>query len=95
MAVLWSKKAKKDLFRVEKYSQQFGENTVQKLMAFLFKSIESLELWPNLGKSGRLSGTRELSLSKYPFIIVYRYQQQFIEILGIFHASQNIKGDDD
>lgn len=88
MAVLWSKKAKNDLFKVEMYSQQFGKDVVLELMAFLFKSIESLELWPNLGKAGRLPGTRELVLSKYPFLVVYRYQEETIEILRVFHVSQ-------
>ena len=43
---------------------------------------------PEIGRIGRRSGTRELVISKTPFIIVYRIKGKRIEIMRMLHGSQ-------
>jgi len=37
---------------------------------------------------GWVPGTRELILPSLPYIIVYRTKDDFVEVLRIYHASQ-------
>ena len=43
---------------------------------------------PELGRTGRKHGTRELVISRTHFIAVYRIKAKRIEVLRILHTSQ-------
>lgn len=43
---------------------------------------------PKMGRAGRVKGTRELVISRTPFIAVYRIEGQRIEILRFLHGAQ-------
>ncbi|MBK5275844.1 MAG: type II toxin-antitoxin system RelE/ParE family toxin [Desulfuromonadales bacterium] len=43
---------------------------------------------PKMGRTGRVKGTRELVISRTPFIAVYRIEGQRIEILRFLHGAQ-------
>jgi plasmid stabilization system protein ParE len=55
----------------------------------LCETIRSLKISPRLGRLGREEGTRELVLSRLPYIVAYRIKEQAVEILHIFHGAQN------
>jgi len=44
---------------------------------------------PISGRPGRKPGTRELVISKTPFVAVFRINGQIIEIMRLLHSSQN------
>jgi len=48
----------------------------------------SLAKFPNQGRQGRQSGTRELVFTPLPFIVVYRVKDEFVEIARVLHGSQ-------
>jgi toxin ParE1/3/4 len=43
---------------------------------------------PEMGRAGRKQGTRELVISRTPFIIVYRVRSERIELLRLLHGAQ-------
>lgn len=43
---------------------------------------------PEMGRVGRRKDTRELVISRTPFIVVYRLKAGRIEVLRVLHASQ-------
>jgi toxin ParE1/3/4 len=43
---------------------------------------------PKMGRIGRVRGTRELVISRTPFIAVYRIEGERIEILRFLHGAQ-------
>ena len=43
---------------------------------------------PQMGRPGRLRGTRELVISRTPFIVVYRVKGTRIEVIRMLHSSQ-------
>jgi toxin ParE1/3/4 len=49
------------------------------------RQTDLLALYPQLGRPGRVKGTRELIISGSPFIAVYRVKKTRIEILRILH----------
>ena len=54
----------------------------------VMNSIEQLSAFPNLGRAGRVFGTRELVISGYPYIIPYRVKNETLEILRVFHTAR-------
>ena len=55
---------------------------VEKVLA----AIDGLRRHPELGRKGRIAGTRELIIA--PLVIVYRPKESTIEILAVFHGSR-------
>ena len=43
---------------------------------------------PEMGRVGRAKGTRELVVSRTPFIVIYRIRGERIEILRFLHGAQ-------
>ncbi len=52
------------------------------------EQIEILQLHPQMGRPGRKQGTRELVISRTPFIVVYRVKAKRIELLRVLHGAQ-------
>jgi toxin ParE1/3/4 len=52
------------------------------------EQINLLTTQPKMGRVGRVRGTRELVISRTPFIAVYRIEGQRIEILRFLHGAQ-------
>ncbi|MEI8119137.1 MAG: type II toxin-antitoxin system RelE/ParE family toxin [Methylophilaceae bacterium] len=44
--------------------------------------------YPKLGRPGRVKGTRELVVSRTPFIVVYRIKGEMVQILRVLHGAQ-------
>ena len=50
--------------------------------------VDMLLQHPQMGRPGRKQGTRELVISRTPFIVVYRINGNRIELLRLLHGSQ-------
>lgn len=54
----------------------------------LLAAVERLAELPNLGRPGRLLGTRELVVPGTPYVIPYRVRSERLEIIAVFHQRQ-------
>jgi toxin ParE1/3/4 len=52
-------------------------------------ALRRLSRLPELGRPGRVEGTRELSVPRTRFIIVYRRSSDSVEVAALLHSSQN------
>ena len=50
--------------------------------------VDLLSDVPEMGRAGRIPGTRELVIPRLPYILVYRLTTSTVDILTILHASQ-------
>jgi toxin ParE1/3/4 len=44
--------------------------------------------YPEIGRTGRRTGTRELVVRRTPYLIVYRVRASMIEIVRVWHMSR-------
>ena len=51
-------------------------------------SISRLVTFPEMGRRGRVPGTRELVITSQPYIVAYRIRGQTIDILAVLHGAQ-------
>ena len=49
-----------------------------------------LSAMPELGRAGRLPGTRELAVGALPYIIVYEVGGDAVSVLAVFHGARNL-----
>jgi len=86
--IRWLPRAQENL---EAELQRIAEEdeAVAKHIATVVKSrTETLEQFPESGRPGRVSGTRELVIAEFPYILPYRVRGGVVEILRFFHSSQ-------
>ena len=50
--------------------------------------VDMLMQHPQMGRPGRKKGTRELVISRTPFVVVYRVKGTRIEVIRMLHSSQ-------
>jgi toxin ParE1/3/4 len=50
------------------------------------EAIEGLRLFPERGRPGRIAGTRELVVSRTPFVVPYRIVERDIQIIAVLHG---------
>ncbi len=87
MRVRWLRAALRDLDSQLEYIAAQNPNAAARVSGRIEEAIERLAQFPQLGRAGRVAGTRELVVAGTPWIVVYRVRA-LIEILRLIHASQ-------
>ena len=54
-----------------------------------YEGCGSLRAFPYSGRKGRIDGTRELTFPGLPYIVVYRIEDQVVDVLRIYHGAQD------
>lgn len=52
------------------------------------EQVEWLLQFPEMGRIGRLEGTRELVIQHTPYIVAYRVMGEVIRVLRVLHGAQ-------
>jgi toxin ParE1/3/4 len=52
------------------------------------QAVDLLATFPELGRPGRVSNTRELVVAGTRYIVPYRIRDHKLEILAVFHAAR-------
>jgi toxin ParE1/3/4 len=89
MRIRWTTAAAGDLEQINDYLKDRHSRYRLPTMRKLYQAIGTLKKWPQSGRMGREAGTRELLFSPLPYVCVYRITEQSIEILRIYHTSQD------
>lgn len=88
MKIRWTAVAADDLKSVHEYLSERAPRQADTIVDRIFAGIDVLEQYPNLGRQGRLEGTRELVIPGTPFIVFYRLRKNQVEILSVLHAAR-------
>lgn len=54
----------------------------------ILKAIDLLQTHPEIGRPGRVVGTRELVVTGTPFLIPYRVRGERLELIAVFYGRQ-------
>ena len=89
MNILWSPEAIDDLTSLRAYIADDNPAAAQEVPLHILQNIEQLlPNNPQMGRPGRVPGTRELVIPKTPFVIPYRLQRNVIQILRVYHGAR-------
>ncbi len=88
MKIRWMPLAEQDLDAAYEYVRQDNPQAASRLVSRIFKGVEMLSRYPFAGHPGRVPATRELSIARTPFIVVYQPTQDEIKILAVIHGAR-------
>lgn len=91
MRLRWTTAAANDLENISNYLHRQSPLIAQQTVRRLYAEIRELSRFPLRGRPGREPGTRELILSGLPYVVIFRTSDQVVDILRIYHGSQNWK----
>jgi addiction module RelE/StbE family toxin len=86
--IRWTKRALRRLDQIGAHITKDNPAAAARVVARIVAAVDALADHPALGRTGRLTGTRELVLADIPYIIPYRVTRNDIEILTVMHAAQ-------
>lgn len=91
MRVRWLEKALKSHDSAMAFIAKEDEEAARTISDHIRERVNSLGEEPagaGQGRPGRIFGTRELVIEKYPYIVPYRVKENEIQILRVFHTSR-------
>ena len=88
MTVVWSPRAIGHLVGLRAYIARENPVAAGRTAATLLAAVDRLAQLPNLGRTGRVSGTRELVVPGTPYVVAYRLRGELLEIIAVFHGRQ-------
>ncbi len=85
----WTEQAVRQLVQAEDYiTLSNSEEVAERITTHIVSSIQQLLRFPMSGRTGRVAGTRELVVSKTPFIVAYALDHESVVVLAIYHGAQ-------
>lgn len=89
MTPVWSPEAIDDLIALRAYIAQDDPAAARRIVFHIVHVVETLlATSPGIGRPGRVPGTRELVISRTPYIVPYRLHQDAIEVLRVYHGAR-------
>jgi toxin ParE1/3/4 len=85
--IRWTTEASDQLVAAVKRIQEDNPTAARNVAQTVIDRIEQLTTFPGLGRLGEVKGTRELVSA--PYVVVYRYTDEIVEILHIWHGAQD------
>jgi len=89
MRIRWTVPAADDLQNIKNYLQQNHPQFTEPTVRAIYQRIRLLKTFPDLGRPGHRSGTRELALTPLPYVVVYSAKTDTVEILHVYHGAQD------
>ncbi len=88
MKLRYTPRARSDLAEIHDYIAQENLHAARRVIATIRKSAELLLPNPLLGREGRVTGTRELTVGRLPFLLAYRIDADEVQILSVIHTAR-------
>lgn len=88
MQVKWLRRALENLDEEAAYIAKDSPRMAAELVRHLQDSVAMLAEHSNMGRPGRIAGTRELVVTRFPYILPYRVRGGAVEILRVFHTAR-------
>lgn len=83
-----SQAATEDLAEIFKYLSVHNPVAARNVIAKIRSHIQNIEVFPDIGRTGNITGTREYILPNLPYMIPYRVMRDEVEIIRIYHMSR-------
>jgi len=88
MKVVWSRRAIRHLVCLREYIEKDSEQNAALVAKRILEAVDTLRSHPEMGRPGRMVGTRELVVVGTPYVIPYRVRRERLELIAVFHGRQ-------
>lgn len=90
MRVRWLRTALRNLDEEVTYIAADDPTAARLVVERVLNAVEDLATHPEIGRPGRVPGTRELVVPKTRYIVPYRVRGDSVEVLRVFHTSRRL-----
>jgi toxin ParE1/3/4 len=84
----WSVWAQADRTAIFDYIEADNPRAAATVDQRISNRVNVLQRYPRSGRPGRVQGTRELVITRTPYIVTYRIIGDTVRILRVLHSSQ-------
>ena len=88
MKVVWTRRAIRRLLALRSHIANGSEQNAAIVARRILEAVDLLERQAEIGRPGRVLGTRELVVPRTPYLIPYRVRKGRIELISIFDGHQ-------
>ncbi|MDP2809068.1 MAG: type II toxin-antitoxin system RelE/ParE family toxin [Rhodocyclaceae bacterium] len=88
MHLRWTHPALAHIAEISAHIRKDNPAAARRVVEQIRRDAEHLYQHPLFGRAGRIEGTRELVVSKFPYIIAYRLAADTAEILAVIHDAR-------
>ncbi|MDF1615247.1 type II toxin-antitoxin system RelE/ParE family toxin [Desulfurivibrio dismutans] len=89
MKLRWTRLALQDFEHAHDYIAQENPEAARKVAQRVLDAAENLLKFPGIGRVGEDEETREWLVRNTPYLLVYAVRDDAIEILRVWHMSQD------
>ncbi len=89
MKVLWLRRAERSLEQLADFIARDNPQAAYRMIMRLREAANALARTPDMGRPGRVRGTRELVVPGTPYILPYRATKDSIQILHGLHGARS------
>ena len=88
MKIVRSWRAIRHLTAVRDYIAKDSPQRAATIATIILKSVDLLATQSQMGRPGRVLGTRELVVPETTYVIPYRVRGEYLELIAVFHGRQ-------
>ncbi len=88
MKLRYTPRAKFDLAEIHEYIAQENPRAAKRVVLIIRQAAETLLQNPLVGRMGRVTGTRELPVGRFLFLLAYRVDANEVHILSVIHTAR-------
>ena len=88
MKLRWTRHVRADIHAAYDYVAVDSVDAANEFLERVEQAAEVLVRHPMAGRTGRISGTRELVVAGTPWIIPYRVRRGFVDVLAVIHGAR-------
>ncbi len=93
MKLRWTTLALQDFEQAHDYIMQEDPEAAKRIAQRILDATIRLKQFPRIGRVGEDEDTRELPVQKTPYLLVYSIDGDFVELLRVWHTSQDRSSD--
>ena len=88
MKAVWTKAAIRDLVHIREYIARENPDSAREIALKIVDATDRIIQFPEVGRAGRVNGTRELVVSGTQYLVLYRLKKKAIHFLRALHGHQ-------
>ncbi len=88
MRVEWHPLARADLAELITYIAKEDPAAAYRIHDDIRNQTATLAIYPEIGRAGRVRGTRELVVSGTPYVVAYRFMGDRVTVLRVLHGAR-------
>ena len=88
MRIEWKNQAREDAREILAYISQDKPGAAREVYETIKQQVGLLSETPRIGRPGRVRGTRELVISRTPYLVAYRVTATTVTILRVLHGAR-------